>query len=155
MKTLLMSLILSLCILGNAQNYGLKKTAWERWGKSVAVAGIQVTSIALEAWGDAEFDMGNKILGHSLQAASVGVLVAAIPALHLGKNDVIAFSLSYLGWRVGTFDAFYNQARGLPWDYIGNTCNYDKVMSKIPPFGRSTIKGWCIGMTIGLTIKEF
>ncbi len=135
--------------------YHVRLTFWDKVKKPLVVAAVQLTSITLEAWGDAKFDMGDKELGHLLQAASVGVLVVGIPLLELGKRDALAFSVSYAAWRVATFDVAYNKFRGLPRGYVGGTSTWDKSMSQIDPGGRAFIRCWGALLAITINIKEF
>ena len=100
---------------------------------------LYILSILLASIGDGLFDKGKKLIGHAMEALSVGLIL-------ISPYFVDAFTLYHIGGyllvRVALYDPCYNLTRGLNICFIGTTSWWDKfVMLFNPPcwamlFGR-------------------
>lgn len=142
----------------------VRATWWERNKKSFAILGIEMSSLALEASGDALFDLGkiegdrNKMQwGHTLQAAGYGVLALALPMIdwRFPVADGMTVFASYMTLRYGSFDYMYNTVRGLPLGYIGTTATVDNVLRKQPEAMVHLSKGLSFSLGIVILFKEY
>jgi len=157
-KLIALALLLS-CLGLNAQRSPIN---WKKTGLSL---GISLSSVALEMTGDALNDMGKAghnvrqmQWGHTLQATGYGVLFALPfirPSSDPAWRDVGVLSLSYLGVRYFSADAFYNMTRGLPLLYAGTVTDYDNALSQMPPGGRAFSKVIALGFSVGININHW
>lgn len=144
MKTLLTIVLLCFVLSVNGQN----------WKKGLAVAGYHIGTIALGAIGDAQYDIGNKELGHALHAAEVGALISGPFIFKLDRKEALPYISSYVFLRFSFFDSFYNATRDLPLFYQGHTSYYDKVINNIPPAGVKWFKGMSLILGVSIPIKH-
>jgi len=98
-----------------------------------------IVCVIIGAVGDAFFDSSLKIWAHGLDAVEVGLLLSA--ALIFKPKHWLPFLLTYICWRIVFFDIAYNLSTGLPWDYLGNTSLWDRILSKYPVHGLYFTKG--------------
>lgn len=110
--------------------------------------GLMTSSIVLDAIGDGYNDSGNKVLGHALNAGSVGLLVAS-PFVINTKYWGWYFA-SYIGLRIALFDPCYNLSRGLPLGYVGNSSLWDKALQKQNP--KWLLAGRSLVLVVSITI---
>ena len=110
--------------------YQPNKYYYKKSNEGLKVLAIYAGSIVLNAMGDAYNDSGNKPLGHTLNAASTGLLLASPFIVKYDKNKWGYYAASYLSLRIGLFDPIYNSTRGLPIWYIGNSAPTDKLLRK-------------------------
>ena len=96
-------------------------------------------------------------LGHSLKAASVGVLLSKPLIQNLTKQEWILDIISYGFIRAGSFDSFYNGARGLPINKLGTTSLWDKAWKSVegPESWMYIPKGICLTVGFQIPIKYF
>ena len=115
------------------------------------------TSIVLDAMGDAYNDTGSKVLGHSLNALSIGSLLLAPVLLDLTKENWILYGITYIGLRISFFDPVYNLTRGLPIGYIGTTSLWDKAIgaTKSPEGFIMMGRGLVCVVSFSIPIKYF
>lgn len=99
--------------------------------ENIALLAILALSIIFDAVGDSSMDIGNKVFGHIFSSLSILFLLSCI--LIKGEMLIKNFLWVLVGYvliRFGLFDLTYNLTNpDLPWDYIGSTSIYDKVMS--------------------------
>lgn len=117
------------------------------------VTSVYTAQIALQATGDALNTHGNKTLGHTLNAASTGLILASPFIIHYDKQPAKYMS-AYVCLRFGAFDPIYNVASGLPVGYIGNSSITDKFWQSVNPptgaqmFGRAVVFSIGVGILI-------
>ena len=140
----LITLMLFASMALNAQN----------WKKGLAVAGYHIGTVALGAIADAQYDMGNKNLSHTLHAVEVGALISGPFIFKVKKGEALSYVLSYSFIRFSFFDSFYNMQRDLPIMYNGTTSTYDEVMSKMPDHGKAFYKSWSLVLGFAIPITE-
>ena len=123
MKQLLIILLATVAINATAQN----------WKKGLAIVGYHTATVCLGAVADAQFDMGNKPLAHTLHVVEIGAVLGG-PFIFKpqGTNEILAYIFSYGFLRFSLFDAFYNWQRDLPINYMGDTSHYDRFFAKMP-----------------------
>ena len=142
----LIIIILAISVALNAQN----------WKKGVAVVGYHTLTICLGAVADAQFDMGNKNLSHTLHAVEIGaVLSGGFIFKPKGTDEILSYILSYGFLRFSFFDSFYNMTRDLPLMYNGTTSVYDRTMSKMPDHGKYWVKSCSLIVGFAIPIKSF
>ena len=116
----------------------------------VKVITIFTASILLDAVGDGLYDNGQKTWGHSLQAASTGLLLMSPLFLNMDKDNFWWYLISYTSLRIALFDYTYNITRGLPLEYRGTTSVWDKTLNELNP--PSTMWHRSMFLTIGIVI---
>jgi len=147
------SIILILATLSiSAQEY---KKEW-RYKEAAKTIALYSASIILDAVGDGYNDSGNKVLGHSLNAVSTGLLVASPFILDADKHNWGWYAASYVSLRVGLFDMSYNATRGLPLQYVGNSSIYDKTVAatKSPDSWLFAGRTFCLFIGVVIPINE-
>ena len=146
MKKLLIILLVFACINIQAQN----------WKKGLAIVSYHTATIALGAVADAQFDMSNKTLSHTLHAVEIGAAISG-PFIFKprGTSEIAAYICSYGFLRFSFFDGFYNMTRDLPLLYNGTTSTYDEVMSKMPDHGKAWYKSCSLIVGFAIPIKSF
>lgn len=154
MKTLIILSLLFLTINVNSQSYN-EFYIPKRKGipEPVKVIGVCIGSIVLEAIGDALYDDGEKIWGHTFSAMSTGLLVASPFILDIDKKKWPWYFISYASFRIALFDLTYNITRGLPVMQIGNTSFWDKGMQQFAPPGHIQMFGKAIIFTLAISIS--
>ena len=128
MKKLLIIILVLISINSFAQqNYISKrqqrKNNWIRLG-------LFVSSIGLDAAGDACNNNNNKDIGHLLEVASVGATLAIPLLVDVDKSNWYWYLLEYTFLRFSTFDYVYNAAAGNDFNYNGTSNIYDRVLKK-------------------------
>jgi len=116
----------------------------------VKVIGLYTASVVLEAIGDGLYDDGQKQLGKSLQAVSLGMLLVSPAVLDMDRDNFWWYLVSYVSLRIGLFDYTYNVTRGLPLDYIGDSSYTDKVLQEFNPPHQLMVRG--VFFTLGIVI---
>jgi hypothetical protein len=146
MKKLLIILLAFVCISTQAQN----------WKKGLAIVGYHTATVCLGAVADAQFDMGNKPLAHTLHAVEIGAVLGGpfIFKPH-DTSEILAYMFSYMFLRFSFYDVFYNWQRDLPINYVGNTSHYDRFFAKMPPDGRMWWKSCSLIVGFAIPIKSF
>lgn len=130
-------------------------TQGQSWKKGLAVAGYHLGTIALGAVADAQYDMGNKELGHALHVAEIGALMSGPFVFKLNRKEALPYISSYVFLRFSFFDAFYNKTRDLPLLYNGDTTyKYDQFMNKMPPDGKVWFKSMSLIVGFAIPIKH-
>ena len=130
--------VLVLMLLLSATIYAQK---WVRYGMFAG-------SIVLNGVGDGMNDAKiNKVFAHGLKAASVGMLLVT-PLIDKDKPKALPYISTFILLRYAVFDASYNLARGLPYDYTGSTSVHDKSLASIP---KSIVTGSRM-ISLGLSI---
>ena len=144
MKTLISILLIFTLVSAQAQRPSQKEAV-----KTIA---LFTTSIVLSSMGDGFNDSGSKVLGHSLNAASTGLLLASPFILNVSKENWLWYIASYSFIRVGLFDTSYNLTRGLPISYVGDSSLWDKAIgaTKSPP--AALIAGKSLFLIVGFSI---
>jgi len=113
--------------------------------------GIYTAQIALQATGDALNNHGNKTMGHALNAASTGLVLASPIIIHYEHNP-LKYMSAYVCIRFALFDPIYNVASGSPVGYIGNSSITDKFWRSVnPPVGLQMFDR-AIVFTIGFSV---
>jgi hypothetical protein len=119
-------------------------------GEPIKVISVYSGSIILNAVGDGLNDSGQKQWGHACNAASIGLLLTSPFIIDYDKSKWLWYLTSYVSLRIALFDYSYNMTRGLPFNYIGGTSLWDRVLkSSNPP---NTYLGRGVFLTIGITI---
>lgn len=147
LSILILSLIFT--ISGTAQ-----QTTWQRIDRPIGIILYHTATIAIGAIGDAQYDMGNKNVGHMLKAAEVATLLSGPFVFGIDKRGAASYLLSYCFLRFSFFDSFYNMTRDLPLLYNGTTSGYDKFMSQMPPHGRAWSKSISLIAGVAIPIKH-
>ena len=142
-------IILSLLILSISVQ--AQQTKWDKWRPYIKKA-VMITSVVLEAKGDALYDEGLKSKGKLYQAASLATFATLIP-LHKKGDNLWAEAASYVAFRIALFDPTYNLSRGLPIDYIGSTSLWDKGLQKFNPPKMAQLWGRAVILGFGITVK--
>ena len=148
MKKFLTILLAGLMSLGVMAQ---KPTFFERIPEPVKVITLYTGSIILEGIGDGLYDDGQKALGKSLQAVSLGMALSTPFIFDVDKDNWAWYLASYVSLRIGFFDYAYNTTRGLPLGYIGNTSYTDKFMQQVMPPGNQLFAR-SIFITLGVAI---
>lgn len=122
-------------------------------GEAFKAIGLLGTSVVLDAVSDGLYDKGDKVLSHTLEACSTGLLVMS-PFL-IKTDKWWWYAASYISFRIALFDPVYNITRGLPVNYIGNTSAWDKALKKFDPsdgflFGRVVMLTFAVTITFEL-----
>ena len=113
-----------------------------------------IACVVLGASADAYFDVGHKLLGHTLGAVEVVVLISGSFVFNLNRRKWIPFLLAYVFWRVVGYDYLYNLFSGLPWNYIGNTSFWDITIAKVLPSGLIWIRAVFLVAAVFVPIRE-
>ena len=127
MKTVIILLLFSFNLFGQAYK---PISMNERRNNSLKITGLFITSIALNAMGDAYNNENQKTLGHTLNAGSILTLLSIPLLTNVKKDKWIWYLASYTSLRIGMFDPIYNKTRGLPFNYVGNSSISDKILGK-------------------------
>ena len=110
--------------------------------------GMFAASIVANGIGDGMNDKGkNKVLAHGFKAASVGLLLTT-PLILKEKQKPLPYITSFILLRYAVFDASYNAARGLPYNYTGTSSVHDNTLARVP---KSVVTGSKI-LSLGLSI---
>lgn len=121
-------------------------------GTLVFVAGAIVVGAMADAYNDKsdatkgtkvadkKLKKSNKTIGHALEVGEKALLLTAPFILDLERSDWLTYGASYLFLRVALFDVVYNLTRKLPINYSGVSSWWDKIMSKMPGFGKWTYR---------------
>lgn len=88
-------------------------------------------------------------LGHPLEAFEKVFLLMA--GLVSGSWLVI---ISYTAFRISIFDIIKNLVKGDPWSYLGDSCWWDRFLSKYPVSGVTFARIIVLAFAVGFTIKE-
>lgn len=135
MKKLMLLLIVLFCQFGNAQELDLNLPETQKprlhIPEPVKVISLYVGAIVLEGIGDALYDDGDKALGKSLQAISLGMLLLSPAILDMNRDNWWWYVITYTSFRVALFDYTYNATRGLPLNTVGTTSYWDKGIEKV------------------------
>jgi hypothetical protein len=127
MRTTLTILLLVLTVSLQAQKWNTKEGSGFKIPESAKVITIFVTSIALDAVGDALNDQGkHKDIGHLCNALSVGTLLMSPYFVDIKKDKWYWYLASYATIRLAIFNPIYNETRGLPFSYVGNSDFIDR-----------------------------
>ena len=152
MKKLLIILILITSFMDSqAQNDYYSHKLTKKNGASLL---IDIASITTDAMGDAYYDMGRKDLGHALNAASVGMLVAQPFIIDFSRDDWKWKVPAYILLRFAVFDAVYNTTRGNQISQLGTTSLYDNTLNKM--YGGDSVmlpKGISFIVGISITLR--
>ena len=118
------------------------------------IIGYLIATVLIAATGDALFDSGAKIWGHSLEAVEVLLLISGPFIFQFKRRDWWAYVITLVAFRIAFFDYTYNLVRGLPLTFIGHTSWWDIIISKQYPSG--LLFGRIIFLILGvaLPIKE-
>jgi hypothetical protein len=119
--------------------------------KSTTSLAMDLSSIVLDAMGDAYMDMGRKDLGHALNAASIGMLAVEPFVIDFKKEDWKWKLPAYILLRFAVFDATYNLTRDLPISNFGTTSNYDRFMNQTCP-GNTSLMPKGLSFVVGVSI---
>ncbi|MDH3382315.1 MAG: hypothetical protein OEL54_06385 [Flavobacteriaceae bacterium] len=123
--------------------------------KQIKIDAGLIGAVVFDAWGDAENDNGNKALAHALNAASVACLLVTPFLADIEQDQWAKYIIKYGFIRFVAFDYTYNYQRNLPFNYLGNTSNYDKNLKKFDPgliaFTKSVTL--IVGFTIPINTK--
>lgn len=115
----------------------------------VKIVGIYTASVVLNAMGDGFNNSNKKTLGHVLNGASIGLLVASPFLVKYDTKKWYWYLASYVSLRVGLFDVTYNATRGLPFNFTGTTSPTDKAYNKME-IDPNVTRSLCL--TIGMSI---
>jgi hypothetical protein len=110
--------------------------------------GAYIISISLNAIGDGMNMKGRKELGHALNAASIGTLVALPLFVNFDKKKWYMYAISYTFIRAGLFDPLINRVINKPFNYTGNESLTDKAWGKI----QSDVFTRCFLVSVGVLI---
>jgi len=95
---------------------------------------VFLTVIILDSTGDSLMDSKrNKELSHLLKAINTGIFILLPFFLKVELNDILWYVIGYTLLRFSLFDYIYNLISKLPFNYIGKTSYYDKLLNKINP----------------------
>lgn len=106
----------------------------------------------MDAVGDGFNDDGQKVIGHAMNAASTGILVASPFILNVKKENWGWYAASYISLRIGMFDTAYNLTRNLPPGYVGNSSIWDKAVSATESPDNWLLMGRGFFLTVGIMI---
>ncbi len=118
---------------------------WER----MKIIGMYSAAIICNSIGDGMNNTNRKTMGHVLNAASIGFLVASPFVIKYEKQKWYYYLLTYTSLRLAFFDAGYNLTTDKPIDYIGSTAITDKLY-KAAGVGYNLSKS--VGFLLGVTI---
>jgi hypothetical protein len=111
-------------------------------------------SIVLNAIGDGLNDSGHKGWGHTCNAVSLGIVLASPFYINYDKSKWYWYLASYCSLRIALFDYSYNTTRRLPFNYIGGTSTWDKMLKKLNPPETYGGRGVFLIFGISIPIKE-
>ena len=163
MKNLITAILLLLSLNGLSQDWGdltpmrEKKVFLERISESVKVITICITSITLDAMGDAWIAQGKKTsMAHAFQATSTGILLMTPFVLDLDKRHWLPYGATYVSFRIALFDPIYNATRGFPMEHRSNSNLWDKTLTAINPPPGIMMFNRCLflGLAISIPINE-
>jgi hypothetical protein len=182
MKKILIILITFLCVNLNAQlleqnnSYSSNKiqednfralTVEERnpyFPNPTHVLTANILSITLQAVGDGLRDKAweyhNPKLskwGHLANAGSVASLLVVPLGQGFDFYDWCWYVASYTLLRIAIFDPIYNMTRGLPWDYRGQSSNWDMLLNRTlkAPDGEFMIRVVAFSVGFSVPIQEW
>lgn len=122
-----------------------KKNKYEKW----KVIGLYTSAVVLNAMGDGMNNTDRKTMGHILNTASIGTLLASPFLIHFDKKKWYWYLLTYTSLRLALFDATYNLTTHQPIDYIGSTAITDKwYRTAGVGYNLSKVAGFTVGITI-------
>jgi len=133
-------------------------TWWQRNQKGFAITGVMLTSVVLDAVGDAVYDMGKETgnshqrrVGHTLQAVAIGTPFLALPMIdwRFPISDGIFLGASYVAMRYAIFDLAYNTTRGIDPLYATGW------KAQMPPGGRAFTQFISLSLSIGINFTEY
>lgn len=160
-KIIIIISILAVSLNNIAQEYNPYRTnqVKQEWKHKEAVKTIAVysSSIILSAVSDGLNDgiIGDKsykTLGHALNAASVGILLASPFILKADRHNWGWYAASYISLRIALFDMTYNTTRGLPMQYVGNSSLYDKTLAATKSPDSWLFAGRSLFFIVGISI---
>jgi len=128
-----------------------RKTRRNNWKR----LGMFVASVTFNAVSDGLRDDGKKQWAHIAQVGNIGTLLAIPFVTDIRKEQWPQYLATYAAVRYGEFDYAYNATRGLPMDYLGDTCLYDKFMKKQPAFLRFFSKAVILTGGVAINFREF
>jgi len=152
MRLLIIFLIISATV--NAQ-MTQKQQRRQNIKSTVITDVILISSVMLNAYGDAQNDNGNKEIGHFSNAASIACLLY-LPLLQYKFNNKewYAYGFKYIGIRFALFDPTYNLTRDLDFNYHGNSSLTDKAF-KAPDGLNIFFRSISLGITLSIPINQY
>lgn len=103
--------------------------------KPFYIIGYLLIAVVLGSVSDGLNDDGLKVLGHSLEALEILLLISGAFLLKLSSRDWVPYLVTYISFRILGFDYLYNLTRGLPWSYLGSSSYWDLFFVKQYPGG--------------------
>ena len=152
-------LLLSLCLEGISQGPYNKEipraqqTFFQKYGRAIGINLYHMATNVAGSLGDAYNDEGKKNLGHALKAGEAAMLIGGPILWKVQWREGGAYLSTYVGHRIAEYDLWYGLARDLGPMYNGQSSTWDKTMNKIPPHGRSFIKGLSFGVAFVIPFK--
>jgi len=96
---------------------------------------------SLEAIADGLYDKGKKTISSIVEfinkLVAIGTTAYVTYGVVVGSINIPVWKLiaGFVFIRFLIFDTIYNLTRGLPWNYVGSTKLYDKVLAKTGSWG--------------------
>jgi hypothetical protein len=129
MKKLIIFLLITQNL--NAQTFNYRLPKHRIISDKARFITIVIASTVFNAVGDGlNANPKTKPLGHAFNALSIGTLAASPFLMDYNKKKWYIYGLSLIFIRGGVFDPTYNLTRGLPYNYSGNSCMWDKFWNK-------------------------
>jgi hypothetical protein len=106
------------------------------------IIGLLISAVIVAALADALNDSGRKNWGHPVEALEKVLLMGLGVLFVYGSlcRELVFINLglgilAYTFVRIALFDYAYNIFRGLPLDYHGTSCWWDRFLGKFPEGG--------------------
>lgn len=155
MKTKLLFLTLIISQFVNAQNISFtpEEALWDRIPPAAKILTIHLTSITLDAIGDAWIAQDrNRTAAHCFTATSLGLEMIGPFLIEPNMDNWWVYLSSYIFIRASLFDIVYNKTRGLPWNARHDASYWDLAVNQLnPPAGAEAFSRGII-FTIGIWI---
>lgn len=146
-------LFLSLTLQGQYNPYTPPETPWHRIPPSVKVLTVHLTSITLNAVGDAFIVQDyNRQYAHVMRATALGLEMIGPFLIEPDMDNWWVYLASYVSLRIAIFDPIYNLSRDLPWNYRHDASYWDLAVNQFNPPAGIEVFGRSVFFIIGVTI---
>jgi len=117
--------------------------------ENIILISLMVLSVTIGAIADGFNERGWTNWGHPIEALEKPLLLLA--GLLSGSWIII---ISYVAFRIALFDPIKNIAKGQKWSYFGDSCWWDRFLSKQMLFGVTLGRIIFLAFAIWFTLKE-
>ena len=156
MKRILTILLIALCFNTSAQTVERDNPYFPN---AAQVLTTNILAVSLDAIGDGlrdnawiTHDSRTSKWGHLANAGSVACLLVVPLGQGFDFQEWCWYIASYTLIRIAIFDPIYNATRGLPWDYHGQSSNWDVLVNNKLKAPDGEIMMRLVTFSVGVTI---